>query len=321
MDEHFSRPEFGDFPISLHLSMIRDSERMDQFYNAIKSTVSKNDSVIDIGSGTGILSFFASDAGAQKVTGVEMTSLAEYANQIAKQYSPKSNIRFIQEDIFEFQFSKRKYDVAICELLGSFGIDENIVSVLKHVRENLLAKNGKLIPEALELFVAPVQCTTAYNNLANWKPKLYGIDFSPIQELAYNSVYHISGDALKLLAPPEQLIDIDFYSISSLPNSLDAIFEFNQKATLHGIAGWFRSKLSEDLYLDTSPKHDTHWGQIFFPIGDPINIEEKGTLTFKFEENNSKNLCNWKWSGEIMPDLKNEATQKFAYNATREFTG
>ena len=320
MEEHFSKPEFNDFPVSLHLGMIKDSVRMELFSRAIKSQVSNNDLVIDIGSGTGILSFFASEAGAAKVLGIELSCLAEYASEVKKINLPHAEIEFVQSDVLDLKPLDKKFDVAICELFGSFGIDESVIPIINHVRDNLLIEEGKLLPETLELFVAPVQCTQVYRDLANWEPKQCGLDFSPIQELAYNAVYHLSGDALDFLSEPQQLIDIDFYTIKNLPKSMTAEFEFDRDSVVHGIAGWFRSRLAPGIVLDTSPKQEnTHWGQLFFPIGDPLRVQKGGTMEFVFREHHKEKLCYWNWSGKIKPKPGNSKVHEFSFNAIRDF--
>ena len=56
----------GYSSLQFHQSLLQDSIRTDSFRKAILQEVKKNDKVLDLGSGTGVLSFFAHQAGAQK---------------------------------------------------------------------------------------------------------------------------------------------------------------------------------------------------------------------------------------------------------------
>lgn len=55
---------------AIHYEMLEDKVRMKQYELAI-SKVAKDKTVIDVGAGTGILSFFAAQSGAIKVYAIE----------------------------------------------------------------------------------------------------------------------------------------------------------------------------------------------------------------------------------------------------------
>src|SRR5215218_4397247 len=50
--------------LDYHLSMLHDAARMDSFRRAIDASVQPGDVVVDIGCGSGVLSFMACEAGA-----------------------------------------------------------------------------------------------------------------------------------------------------------------------------------------------------------------------------------------------------------------
>ena len=293
---------------------------MQAYADAIKAVVRTNDVVIDIGTGTGILSFLAARYGAGKVIGFDRTRIVDYADEIKKLNFPDAPITFMQKDVLGEDLPHVQADVAICELFGNFGIDENVIKVLSKVRNDLLAPNGRLIPETLELLVAPVQCTSAYREVANWKHAEYGIDFSPLQRLAYNAVYQIISEPVRLLSEPQTIATIDFYTVETLAKELTGSFTFGRDGTLHGLAGWFRSQLAPGRILDCGPDAPhTHWGQILFPIGDPLNIKKDGQITMMFKETADNTSSLWQWSGEIRPTKITRKPIEFSFSASRRF--
>ena len=320
MDELFSAPDLSDFPLSLHMDMLNDEVRMAAYSNAIKSHIKPNDTVVDIGTGTGILAIIAAKAGAKKVIGIDYSDIIDYAQKIKNLNCPDLNIKFIKRNLLNQQLPSISADLLICELFGNFGIDESIIDILTTVRKSFLKPNGRIIPQSFELMVAPIQCTVAYRDLANWNQIIHDVDFSPLQERAYNCVYQITNDPVRLLAPPCTLVNVNLHTVETLPKTLTAKFKFNKSGIIHGIAGWFRSKLNENHWLESGPESaHTHWGQVMFPIGDPMKIMKNGDMTMNFKEIMDKQDSTWYWDGTIRPASQSTQKQNFAYQASRRF--
>src|SRR3984893_15786348 len=60
----------------VHEPMLLDKIRCDTYREAIQRIVKPGDVVVDLGAGTGLLSFFALQAGARHVYAIEMTGIA-----------------------------------------------------------------------------------------------------------------------------------------------------------------------------------------------------------------------------------------------------
>ncbi len=320
MDELFSSPDYEEFPASLHLAMLQDSIRMEIYSEAIRALVKPGDVVVDVGTGTGVLSFLAAKYGAGEIFAIDRSGIIDYAKKVKALNCPQAQIHFLQKNILDSELPKIQADIAICELFGNFGIDENVVNVLSKVRNDLLKPGGRIIPETMDLMVAPVQCTKSYRQVANWKNPEYEIDYSPFQQLAYNAVYQIHGEPVRMLAEPKVLSSIDFYTVKELEKELTTEFEFERSGIIHGIAGWFRSTLTPGYVLDTGPEAPlTHWGQVLFPIGDPLKVNEGGSLTMKFWETLINSESHWHWSGGIISSPQSTKNIQFSFTASRRF--
>lgn len=82
-------------------------------FGAIIGQYTSKKSVLDIGSGTGLLSFMSAQLGAKQIDGIEIEKVCfEQSLENLKVNSPFSSIRFYHQDIINWQ-SKKKYDCII----------------------------------------------------------------------------------------------------------------------------------------------------------------------------------------------------------------
>ena len=120
------------------------------FYEAISKKA--RGTVYDLGSGSGILSTWASPR-ADLVYSVEINStIAKRTRANLKDFK---NVEVICADARDVSFSK-KADVIICEMLDTALIDEEQVPVLNSVRK-YLKSNGIIIPCGIINCLEPVQ--------------------------------------------------------------------------------------------------------------------------------------------------------------------
>ena len=75
--------KYTDF-INYHLSMLTDDVRTGSYRQAISQVVKTGDTVVDVGCGSGILTFLACRAGARHVYAIESEAVIEIAKLVAK---------------------------------------------------------------------------------------------------------------------------------------------------------------------------------------------------------------------------------------------
>jgi predicted RNA methylase len=83
---------------NIHEEMIRDKARTEAYKKAIEQNkhLFKDKTVLDIGTGTGILSLFAAQCGAKKVYAVDNADIAYFAMDIAKKNDSREVIQVIK---------------------------------------------------------------------------------------------------------------------------------------------------------------------------------------------------------------------------------
>lgn len=145
-------------PVHYHYQMLSDQNRMINFRNAINMKVKEDHHVVDLGSGTGALSFFASQS-CHHVTGVENNKqLVNYSNELIKINKKADNIRIEYGDGSDW-VSEDVVDIVICEMLHSALLREKQIQVINSFKSNHLDKFGtvpEFIPYATLLAVQPM---------------------------------------------------------------------------------------------------------------------------------------------------------------------
>jgi predicted RNA methylase len=147
-------------PVHYHYNMLRDQARVDSFREAIGCVTARGAKVLELGGGTGILSFFAAQRAA-KVWCVEMNpALAKVARRFLADNGVGDQVEVVEADAGEY-VPPESVDVVICEMLHSALLREKQVEVIQSFKEHYAQKfPGKLpvfVPEATLLAVQPVE--------------------------------------------------------------------------------------------------------------------------------------------------------------------
>ena len=153
--------ELGQFiPLHYHYNMLQDVERMERFLAAINEMVKPGDSVLELGGGTGVLSFFAAQKAAKVFTVEYNLELVNEAKRILKFNPGGEKIEVIHADATEYVPDK-PVDVVICEMLHVGLLREKQTEVIHSFKTNYEKKFGSqrpfYIPCATLSAIQPVQ--------------------------------------------------------------------------------------------------------------------------------------------------------------------
>jgi type I protein arginine methyltransferase len=154
----------GQFiPIHYHYQMLDQEPRIGGFEKAIDAAVKPGMKVVELGGGTGVLSFFAARAGASKVWCVErVPHVAQAARRFLEKNGVSEIVEVVASDATEF-LPPEPVDVVVCEMLHTAMIREKQLAVIASFKERYLAKFGgplpRFVPEAAVLAVQPVHTT------------------------------------------------------------------------------------------------------------------------------------------------------------------
>jgi phospholipid N-methyltransferase len=161
------RRQLGQFiPIQYHFNMLDDERRTGAFEQAIDAVVRPGMKVVELGGGTGVLSFFAAQAGAAKVWCVEYNpELLEVATALMRRNEVSDIVSVVDADALEY-LPPEPVDVVICEMLHVGLLRERqeqvINSFLRRYRDRFGPPAPQFVPEAVTQAIQPVQQDFVY---------------------------------------------------------------------------------------------------------------------------------------------------------------
>lgn len=260
--------------------MLTDKVRMDAYRKAIFERVKQGDVVVDLGAGTGLLSIWAIKAGAKKVYALEKTDAIHLAKEIARVNQCSDQIEFVHGNSKEVELPE-KADVLISETLGSFAVDENTLEFTLDARERFLKPHAVLIPDHIELFVAAVDVPDVYQKLDYWR-HIPQINFTPAFELFSQKIMVEQVPPENLMSSISSMGSFDLRTMDNPRLNTGVYLQIERAGCLHGVAGWFKTRLADGIEINTSPHHPTtHWKQAFFPFKEKIHVIARDVLEWK----------------------------------------
>ena len=146
---------------------LHDSKRTRAFRKAIRNSLKKNDVVVELGAGTGILSMFAVDAGASKVYAVELDQANIHTlEKVFQENGYSEKIKIIQGDATTVELPE-KVDYVICEMIATGLIEELQVPAMNNILRFLKPDGQTLLSEYHILAELVFSKATFYNKKFN----------------------------------------------------------------------------------------------------------------------------------------------------------
>ncbi|KIY33270.1 histone-arginine methyltransferase CARM1 [Cryptococcus gattii E566] len=246
-------------------NMIGDVARTGTYRKAILGNAAvafAGKTVLDVGAGSGILSFMSAQAGANQVIALEASSMAEKIEIMVKaansgRINPhlKDRIRIVRgmvenKKVQEQVLQSGKVDTIVSEPIGVMLLHERMVESFILARDLFLKPGGQLLPSAGHIFFCPFSDEGLYNETDQkaqfFNNTLFGTDFSELYNAAREEVF---AQPVVGMFPPTSLIStacapksFDFYTCANddlLEFTIPIDFIVSRTSLVHGLASWF----------------------------------------------------------------------------------
>lgn len=257
-----------------HLGYLSDPVRIDLFTKALRAVVKAGSHVADLGCGTGILGILALRAGAGHVYQVDESAMLAVARDTAARAGLQDRASFIAGRCQRVELPER-VDLAICDHVGYFGFDYDIVGLFRDARRRLLKPGGKVMPARIALEISAIESDRYFKMAEGWRAEGVPEEFHWVRDYAVNTKHTAEFKRDELIAPPVALGAIDLRDDDREFFSWTAGLRMARGGTVHGLGGWFDCELCEGVHMTNSPLADTpiKRPQVFLPIDEPVTVK------------------------------------------------
>lgn len=257
--------------------MLNDRVRCLAYQRALEPVV-RDKTVLDVGCGSGLLSFFAARAGARRVLAVDM-DIPPGAEETARINNLDHGVEFFTGRIQDIELPVDSVDVIVSEWMGGLLLMEDMLPAVIYARDRWLKPGGILLPGRARLFLAPMYDTAGIGSN----------EFPQLRETISSRMWVSVIDPSRFPAEPACILDLDLKRIKE-PDArfYQSAFRFvpGEAGTLNGFGLWFDvsfNHISPPVLLSTAPwLPPTHWAQALWilPVDTAVAAGDEVAGTF-----------------------------------------
>jgi protein arginine N-methyltransferase 1 len=261
----------GQFiPLHYHGQMLADDRRMSAFREAIVKRVPEGAHVVELGAGTGVMSFFAAQR-ARKVTAVErLPHVAAAARRLLAANGVADKVTIVEADAHDF-VPDEPVDVLICELLHTGLLREKqteVVAAFKAAHEQRFGRPIPVIlPEASILAVQPVH--------------------QPFDFHGYHAPVPLFMEAGSVHANTVELGQPELYAVveyrAEIPGamSVEGFLPIDCDGTLNALR--FITKNVVGIFESEGRSADWHMQYLIMPLPRPLSVKRGERVAIRFQ--------------------------------------
>ncbi|KAG7388984.1 Protein arginine N-methyltransferase 7 [Phytophthora pseudosyringae] len=309
-------------------SMLRDKDRNNCYERGIKRAIAtfkaergRAPLVLDIGTGTGLLSMFAATHGAEHVYACEMfVPMAEIAEQVtAANHPDKVTVFKLRSTDLTVAPEKqqdrdpkatyhlpRRADMLVSELFDSVLLGEAVLPTIRHAMQHLLTPDAAIVPERATVFAQVIESEPIYHfnsfqvpvpakqhkeaATAPREAKLVRSDTAwqceggkPALPVHFRALEKDS----KLLTRPTTVLSFDFTKpTTGAAEYQETVVDVVDAGQVQAVLMWWEVSFDEDdnVVYSTKPgaqNWQDHWVQVVFPLMDGIQARPNEKLVLR----------------------------------------
>jgi type I protein arginine methyltransferase len=294
-------------------SMISDEVRMQAYLKAMKKAITPGSIVLDIGTGTGVMAFFALKSGAKFVYAIESNDLIHIAEEMAQKNGLSSKMKFIK-DLSTNISLEEKADVIVSDLRGALPLFGTHIPSIVDARTRLLKPGGIMIPLRDTLWASVVSSRKPYSDIVSpWEKYAADFDMSIAKRMSVNSYTKQRIKSSEVLTTPFKWTILDYSTIQS-PN-VESRFTRNilRSGIASGLSLWYDAELIKGVGFRNTPgvkHHPEVYGSTFFPFLNPVKVSKGDKIDIQIKANLVDDEYVWSWN-TLITDRKGREIAKF----------
>ena len=264
-----------------HIPMMRDEVRNIAFQRALQGIDWKGKTVLEIGTGAGLLAMLIAKSGADHVFTCESnTVLADAALGIIKDNNLEDKITVIPKKSSKIEVGidlPEHANVLITETLGSDFLNESILSILDDARDRLLSPDALVLPAAARLCGCLISSRELRKNTT--VDGFSDIDLTGFNRFVQYRNFHLfdaNNTRYESVSSVNTLLEADLTS-GNLRKRNTVKFKVDKNGLCDGIMYWMCVDVDDEHFFSNSPSDElasrTHWRQCVFLFENEVYLE------------------------------------------------
>jgi protein arginine N-methyltransferase 7 len=288
------RSAYRDVVPAWHFAMMDDKRRNLAYEAAIRRSV-PGKTVLDIGTGAGLLAMMAARAGAKSVTTCESVSvIADQAREIVARNGLANRVTVIGKPSTELAAGRdfpERAQVLVTETFASGLIEEGILPTLEHAHMHLLTPDVTVIPAVGSIMGYLAGGDTLKGML--FVDRIADFDLSPFNDFAPPVLAApLDGVAHEALSDDQELLRFDFkaknFPMAKRPMQVTA----TKAGTCVGVAQWIRLELDSDASYENRPSpnavHNGHWTHLLHRFPRLVHVQPGDVVSINVRHDRSQ---------------------------------
>jgi len=275
-----------------HVPMMNEQERNKAYYHALESIVTPGKVVLEIGTGSGLLSMMAARLGARQIVTCEAVDvIAATAKRIVERNKFQDRITVLAKLSSAVEVGPDlpvKADLLVHEIFSSDLLGEHLLDAIEDAKQRLLQPDGQILPAAASIMIALVGGAELGEHLR--VDESFGFDLRD-----FNAINAKRGPLFRhdlettLLSDDVEAFRFDFLAHSSFPAETKAIdIRVTSPGLCYGIIQWIRIEVARDIRFENHPSQRrpiANWQNIVHRFDEPIDLEAGSVVSITAAHN------------------------------------
>lgn len=296
---------------SMYADMLHDTDRNQKYYKALKNVIDRRHAagqkanVLDIGTGTGLLSMMAAKCNADSIIACEaFPPIAAVAKKVIADNGLSDKIKVIAKRSTDLEVGPGKdlefrANILVTEVFDTELIGEGAIETFNHAKTYLLEPNADVIPDRGRVYVAIAESDflASCNKFKAEYPMPNGGVLMPddmVRCPGTNGVHDIQLSQLTinkdftLLTQPVNIFSFDFGGEMLLPYDNEKLIELRAvvEGQTHIVLMWWELDMDNGgtvvtcapEWIDKNSPWRDHWMQAVYHLPDNFYVERGNTI-------------------------------------------
>lgn len=262
-----------------HVPMMNEQKRNTAYYSALKSVITPESEVFEIGTGSGLLALMAAKLGAGKVTTCETVPLiAETAQQIITDNGYENVITVVPKQSTRVALGEdlpNQADLLVSEIFSSELLGEGVIQSIEDAKRRLLRPRGRVIPAAGSIMIAlfggnDVKANLLVEDSFGFKLRRFNTIVSKKRLIARNDL------TIEMLTDEMEAFRFDFENDSFFPSQTKKLhIPIKYPGQCCGIIQWIQLQMDKETVFSNHPQEKSvvaNWQHCAYIFNEPVDV-------------------------------------------------